>query len=813
MQHAHQKGIIHRDLKPSNILVTLHDGVPVPKVIDFGIAKATQGRLTDKTIYTQLMQMIGTPLYMSPEQAEMSGLDIDTRSDIYSLGVLLYELLAGRTPFDAETLMKVGMDEMRRMIREQEPPKPSTALQTMPDKVRTTVAARRQADAAKLTRLLRGDLDWIVMKALEKDRTRRYETANGFAEDIRRYMASEPVSAAAPSLLYRVRKFAGRNRLLRHPAVIALLVIVLVVAGFAIHSYRKFHFARELVQQLVERFNAGGLPGTETTPETRLARAEQDVAAGAGLSVPDLRQAVLAWSQKVENNSDARKLANGGESAIAASLAILGRDNLLNLALAAFAQRDFAKAEARALALGKGDLEGLRIAGEAQYAQHKLVDAAVNLQEATTIQTRDDSRIRHARWSDVLKGGNQIRDADVRRWERAVWSLAIVLGELGRYSDALDYWDDVAQHHSARLGPEHPDTLDALTWKAWAFGRNNQPEPAESLLRQVITLQHKNLPVDALAIAATETQLASVLQQKGDNKEAEELFRKVLATRERLMGPSHRLIANSKDNLGKFLRERQRVDEAEKLLVEALAMREKELGPKDPEVAISLTNVADLWRDYRPARYADAETYLRRALEIDKTEWGSEDREVVADLYRLGEILRLNMKHAEAETVLREAVALAERQSDSDAAMEDKAASHIRLAALLAEGSDELKLMEGLSLVDKALEIAKPHRDMLLASALITKGMASHRLLDHAAARSAFEKAIALYQEILGDAAWQTAWARFRLAEFQAKAEPQAPELKELLAGAASQLAISLGAEHWRAKAAGELLAALRKAR
>src|SRR6185503_13014744 len=190
VQHAHQKGIIHRDLKPSNILVTLHDGVPVPKVIDFGVAKATQSeRLTDLTFFTQFEQMIGNPLYMSPEQAEMSGLDIDTRSDIYSLGVLLYELLTGRTPFDPEELMRKGQEEMRRAIREQEPPKPSTALHTMAAAARTTIAQHRQADGAKLIGLISGDLDWIVMKALEKDRTRRYETANGLAADLKRHLS------------------------------------------------------------------------------------------------------------------------------------------------------------------------------------------------------------------------------------------------------------------------------------------------------------------------------------------------------------------------------------------------------------------------------------------------------------------------------------------------------------------------------------------------------------------------------------------------------------------------------------------------
>ena len=205
IQHAHQKGIVHRDIKPSNILVTLHDGVPVPKVIDFGIAKATQQELTEKTIYTQCQQFIGTPAYMSPEQAEMSGLDIDTRSDIYSLGVLLYELLTGRTPFDAKELMASGLEGMRQMIREKEPPKPSTKIATLQAEDRTTTAKRRASDGPRLISLLRRDLDWIVMKCLEKDRTRRYETANGLAEDLQRHLKNEPVLARPPNTAYRLR--------------------------------------------------------------------------------------------------------------------------------------------------------------------------------------------------------------------------------------------------------------------------------------------------------------------------------------------------------------------------------------------------------------------------------------------------------------------------------------------------------------------------------------------------------------------------------------------------------------------------------
>ena len=238
IQHAHQKGIIHRDIKPSNILVTLHDGVPVPKVIDFGIAKATQQELTDKTVFTQFQQFIGTPAYISPEQAEMSGLDIDTRADIYSLGVLLYEFLVGQTPFDAKEMMQGGIDALRQIIREREPLRPSTKLNTLQGDARTTAGKRRQTDVGKLVHQLQGDLDWIVMKCLEKDRTRRYETANGLAMDIQRHLNNETVIARPPSAAYRFQKAFRRNKLV-FAAGTAVVVALVVGLGLAAAGLRQ----------------------------------------------------------------------------------------------------------------------------------------------------------------------------------------------------------------------------------------------------------------------------------------------------------------------------------------------------------------------------------------------------------------------------------------------------------------------------------------------------------------------------------------------------------------------------------------------
>jgi serine/threonine protein kinase/tetratricopeptide (TPR) repeat protein len=297
VQHAHQNAIIHRDIKPSNVLVTLHDGTPVVKVIDFGIAKARGQPLTDKTLFTGFAELIGTPLYMSPEQASLSGLDVDTRSDVYSLGVLLYELLTGTTPFDQERLRTAAYDEIRRIIREEEPARPSAQISTL-GQAATVVSANRRSDPKRLSQLFRGELDWVVMKALEKDRNRRYETARDLALDVEHYLHDEPVHACPPSAMYRVRKFARRNK--TGLAVAGLVLLAAVAFG-------------------------GGAVWVMQDRAARLAATEQEVKRA--LDEATTLQGQAKWPEALEAARQAQAwLAHGGSDELRRRARELGRD-------------------------------------------------------------------------------------------------------------------------------------------------------------------------------------------------------------------------------------------------------------------------------------------------------------------------------------------------------------------------------------------------------------------------------------------------------------------------------------------------------
>jgi len=384
IQHAHQKGIVHRDIKPSNVLVTLHDGVPVPKVIDFGIAKATNGELTTKTLFTEHRQMIGTPAYMSPEQAEMSGLDIDTRSDIYSLGVLLYELLTGTTPFNAKALLESGFDEMLRAIREDEPHKPSTRISKLGD-TGTRTAQQRRVELRRLGVLLRGDLDWVVMKCLEKDRTRRYETANGLAADVLRHLHDEPVTAGPPSATYKLRKFVRRHRV---PVIAASVVLTALVAGVVGTSWGMVAQGRARAARLQQQLDDEKRTSLEHARLGRnaeavaslLARCEEALRAG------DASEAAIAL------DAARKRAAEGGADGEAERLARLAADLGLLEELDAIDQfkwtwtdRGFANPDDAAAR----DHAALRRYGaEPESADAAAVDAAVARVGASTVRAR-----------------------------------------------------------------------------------------------------------------------------------------------------------------------------------------------------------------------------------------------------------------------------------------------------------------------------------------------------------------------------------------------------------------------------------------
>jgi serine/threonine-protein kinase len=370
LQHAHQKGIIHRDLKPSNILVTQQDGGPAPKVIDFGIAKATHGRLTEHTLLTGIEQFVGTPAYMSPEQAERRDLDIDTRSDVYSLGVLLYELLTGRPPYDPKELVRAGLEEIRRIIREVDPPRPSTRIATLADADRATVASLRGSGSVHLAAVLRGDLDWIVMRCLEKDRDRRYGTAHELADDVRRHLRQEPVAARPPSRLYRLQKFVARNRLAcaSVAAVAAALVLGTVVS----------------VRQAVRATRAEGL-----------ARLERDAAQAAG------RAEAVARADAQRRQEQAEALLTFMLGDFRTELKKLGRLNLLDSvgeqAMAYFAALDPRDLTDTALAR---QAKALTQIGETRMDQARYPEAAAAF---TTAYGRAAALAeRHPRDGDML---------------------------------------------------------------------------------------------------------------------------------------------------------------------------------------------------------------------------------------------------------------------------------------------------------------------------------------------------------------------------------------------------------------------------
>ncbi len=675
IQHAHQKGIIHRDIKPNNVLVTLYDGKPVPKIIDFGIAKATDAELTEKTLFTEHRQIIGTPEYMSPEQAEFSGLDIDTRSDVYSLGVLLYELLTGAAPFDSATLRNAGLQEMLRIIREEEPKKPSTRISSMGDTA-TSTALNRRADIRKLGMLFCGDLDWIAMKCLEKDRTRRYASAKELADEILRHLHDEPVAAGPPSTGYRLRKFVRRNR---GAVIAAATVIATMAAGItgtsmgmvrALDEKRRAEAAQELAEiraeenaqladfhsEMLRRFNLQELGD-------RISQEYIDL----------LRQ---AWAQEsAGTQNDGARLNDESENIVSEFENHLAMVNSANVAK---------------VVVGDYILASAADAASTQFADSPLLEASIRWaigRNYADVGLFDDAE-KHLRWS--LETRQQELPPDSLQIAESAFAVAGVLFQKGRNEEAekllrmaADSCDFGATSNGLDLKAKIFGGLGSLEVKRGAYEAaellfrevlDGVPEDspqaprmlsllatieyrrrdfgnAELLLRQAIE-KRTHFPTYRVDQLSDMSSLGAVLKALGKHEDAERTYRQALAKTRKVLGDEHPNVAVVTMNLAEVLVAQDKLSEAEPLFLHALSIIRKTQGDKHEHVAILLSNLAVLLS--KSDRLEEAEVHYREAAERFRQLRGDADRRTV-DSYDALErtLLKLN-KYSESETLFRE---------------------------------------------------------------------------------------------------------------------------------------------------------------
>ena len=616
IQHAHQKGIIHRDIKPSNILVTLHDGVPVPKVIDFGIAKATKARLTDLTLFTELHAFIGTPAYMSPEQAEMSGLDIDTRADIYSLGVLLYELLSGKLPFDPQALLKSGLDGMRRTIREVEPPRPSTRLldvvaadvrrlQSTPPPTsgaeeETRASSRRLLQRQEeLASLLRGELDWIVMKALEKDRTRRYESASAFAQDIKRYLGNEAVLACPPSAAYVFQKLVRRHRLAfaAGTAVAASLVIGLSVSTWLFFK-EKAAAERAVKAEQQAKADAIRARDAEMLAKTRLSEvaAERDAKE---LARKDA-EAISKFLGEVFQTPDPAR--NSRIITVAEMLDTAAKKLDTDLATQ---PKQRAKLQAtlgntyRALGLPRQAIPLVEMARDYHLAASGPEDpATLDAMENVAISYRDAGRQDEALKlrEEVLALRRKVSGPEHPDTLSAMSSLAVSYSDAGSRDEALKLEEEVLPLSRKVNGPEHPNTLRAMNNLAVSYHAAGRRDEAFKLREEVLTLRRKVSGPEHPETLRAMNNLASSYADAGRRDEALKLREEVLTLSRKVNGPEHPATLVTMADLANSYSDAGRRDEALKLREEVLALRRKVSGPEHPDTLLAMNNLANSYR-------------------------------------------------------------------------------------------------------------------------------------------------------------------------------------------------------------------------
>jgi len=743
VQHAHQKGIIHRDIKPSNILVTLHDGVPVPKVIDFGIAKATQQPLTDKTVLTAFQQLIGTPAYMSPEQAELSGLDIDTRTDIYALGVLLYELLVGRPPFEPETLRKAGLDEMRRILRETEPVKPSTKLNQSRAESGKQKAETDRASLRRLLQEVKGDLDWIVMKCLEKDRRRRYETANGLAHDIERHLKSEPVSAGAPGTAYRMGKFIRRHR---YGFATSAAILLLLIAGVVMSTWQMMRAKRAekqaetvatFLKEMLESVTPAEAKGRDTTLmremlEKAAARIDKELVGEPEVRA-DLQMTIgrtyLELGQYSKGEAMLRQAQETYRKLYGTEHANYARATL-GMGVAASVQGRYTEAESLAR-------QALGINRRLFGSTHTNV---VNSLNGVAAVFMGQGRYQEAEplFREALQACERTLGKEHLGTLMQANNLAALLSQKGDYAEAEPLYRRALAAQERTLGKEHPDTLGSVNNLAALLSRKCDYAGAEPLYRRTLEAQERTLGKEHPHTLISVNNLATLLSDKGDYAEAEPLYRRALEAQERTQGKDHPDTLGGVNNLALLLSRKGDYAEAEPLYRRALEAQERTLGKDHPDTLMSVNNLANLLS--RKADSAEAEPLYRRALEARERTQGKDHPDTLDSVNKLANLLSDKGDYAGAEPLYRQALEARERTQGKDHS--DTLDSVNKLANLLSRKAD---YAEAEPLYRRALEaqertLGKEHPDTLnsvnnLANLLSDKG-------DYAGAEPLYRQAL-----------------------------------------------------------------------
>ena len=622
VQHAHQKAIIHRDLKPSNILVAIQDGNAVPKIIDFGVAKATAQSLTERTMYTELGMLVGTPEYMSPEQAEMSGQNVDTRTDVYSLGAILYELLVGALPFDPKELRRAGYDEIRRKIREEDPPKPSTRLSTMGD-ASTTHATNRRTDRPALIRQLRGDLDWITMKALEKDRTRRYGSPSDLAADIERYLHHQPIVARPPSTVYKAKKFVRRHRV--GVGVTAALAVLLIAFSIT------------------------------TAVQARRIASERDRAnreAEAARQVSDF----LTGLFKVSNPSEAL-----GNSITAREILDKGADQinreLQGQPIVQARLMDTMGQVYHSLGLFDQALPLLRSALDTRRSTlgDKNPDVASSLQALGYLLIAKGD---YAAAESPLQESLAIRREILGRDHPDVASSLATLGEVnydkGDLATAERFYRESLAIRRRAWGDNHLEVAAGLNDLAITLKAKGDYDEAESMYRESLAIKRQVLGEVHPSIAQSLNNLGMYLYQmflnkKNDGTEAEQLLRQALEMNLRMLGPEHPEVSTNLNNLGLLLRDKGDLDQAIALFREVTELDRKNLGEDHPYVAGRMNNLASTLG--RKGDTAAAEELFRQSLVIQRKNFPEKSWQIATTKILLAGCLQQGEKYPEAESL------------------------------------------------------------------------------------------------------------------------------------------------------------------